>query len=183
MSDNLGWDEFEYEVEEVTESEAKEIDSGDGLPIGLFHTVVDEATPRRIDFNKYSCIGLKLKLKVLRVLEIGAKKVEGDEGEGLEGRSAYDDIAFQHESEKDAMAKRRKMVALRLGLIKPGGVLTKSVWQNVVGKEVIIRIVENNWEDKKSGEKRSGTKVGFFNGYESIDKSGEAAKEEDWAEI
>jgi len=189
---DLGWEDFNLDDEEVID---------DTLPIGQYRAVVIEGQPKRIDFNKYSCVGLKLKFKILQVLEVevtrivedseGNKviekevvKVVGDEYEHLEGKYTYDDVAFQHESEKGGMAKRRKMVALRLGLIHPNGILTKKVWQNVVGKEVILRLVENKYTDKKTGEEKIGEpQVGFFDGYERADKSGEVAQEIDYDDI
>lgn len=181
---DLQWDEFDLNGEEVSESEAKSIETGDSVPIGRYRSVVIDAQPKRIDFAKYSCVGLKLKFKVLEVFEVNGKKAEGDEFEHLEGKHYYDDVAFQHESEKAGMAKRRKMVALRLGLIHPGGTLTKSVWQNVIGKEIINRLVENKYEDKKTGEEKTGfPQVGFFDGYERADKSSEVADEKKWDDI
>ena len=183
MSD-LKWDDFDLDNEDVSESDAKNIETGDSVPIGRYKSTVIDAQPKRIDFKLYSCVGLKLKFEVNQVLEVNGKIPEGDEFEHLEGKHYYDDVAFQHESEKAGMAKRRKLVALRLGLIHPGGTLTKSVWQNIVGKEIINRLVENKYEDKKTGEEKTGfPQVGFFDGYERADKSGEVATEETWKDI
>ena len=179
MNDLL-WDDVDIPVEEITETEARNIETGDSLPIGLYHAVVVEGELVQIDYTAYSCLGINLKHKVLQVLEVVGKKVKGDEYEHFEGKFIYDELAFQHEKEKPGSTKRRKLVALRLGLIQPGGVLTKSIWQNVVGKEANLRLSENKYM-KDGVEKIGRPKVGF--GYESIDKSGEAAKEEDWAEI
>ncbi len=181
---DLGWEDFDLDDEGISEGDAKSIETGDSVPIGRYKSTVIDAQPKRIDFAKYSCVGLKLKFEVNQVLEVNGKKAEGDEFEHLEGKHYYDDIAFQHESEKLGMAKRRKMVALRLGLIHPGGTLTKSVWQNVVGKEIINRLVENKYKDKDTGVEKTGfPQVGFFDGYERADKSGEVAQEAEWGDI
>lgn len=184
----LAWDDFETETEEVTDKDVEDIETGgigDYPPIGLYLCRVIESTPKRIDFSKYSCIGTMLEFKVEQCLEIEAKPVTGDEGEQYEGKHIYDDVAFAHEKEKDGMKKRRKYVALRLGIIKPGQLLRKDMWRDdVIGKKVIIRLVENKYRDKKTGEEKIGRpKVGFFDGYNLADKSDQAATEEEWGDI
>jgi len=182
----LAWNDIEIEPEEFTEEDAKEIDEGgERLPIGLYLCECIDSAPRRIDFKAYSCIGTQLKFKIEQVLEIEAKPIQGDEGEQYEGKPIFDDVAFKHESEKEGMAKRRKYVALRLGIIKPGQLLRKDMWRDdVIGKKVIIRLVENKYKDKNTGEDKIGRpKVGFFDGYEYADKSNEAAQTEEWDDI
>lgn len=187
MSD-IGWEDFETESEEVTDEDVKDIESGgsgDYPPIGLYLCEVIESTPKRIDFTKYSCIGTTLKFEVKQCFEIEAKPVEGDEGEQHEGKNIYDDIAFAHEAEKPGMAKRRKMVALRLGIIKPGEILRKDLWRDsVIGKKVIIRLVENRYKEKSTGKEKIGRpQVDFWSGYTSVDKSNQAAQIEEWDDI
>lgn len=186
MSD-IGWDDFETDTEEVTEEDVESIEKGGGdyPPIGKYLCRVIESAPKRIDFAKYSCIGTTLKFEVEQVLEIEAKPIEGDEGEQHEGKHIYDDVAFAHESEKDGMKKRRKYVALRLGIIKPGQLLRKDMWRDdAIGKKTIIRLVENKYKDKKTGEEKIGRpQVGFFDGYELADKTDQAATEETWDDI
>ena len=185
MSD-IGWDDFETDTEEVTDEDVESIEKGGEYPpIGRYLCRVIESTPKRIDFAKYSCIGTTLKFEVEQALEIEAKPVEGDEGEQYEGKHIYDDVAFAHESEKDGMKKRRKYVALRLGIIKPSQLLRKDMWRDdVIGKKAIIRLVENKYKDKKTGEEKIGRpQVGFFDGYEYADKSGQAATTESWDDI
>ena len=182
----LAWDDFDINAEEVTDEDAKDIDEGEVYPpIGLYLCEVVESTPKRIDFNAYSCIGTRLKFQIEQVLEIEAKKIEGDEGEKYEGKFLYDDVAFSHEKEKPGMAKRRKYIALRLGLIRPNEIIVKSMWKDdVIGKKVIIRTVENRYTDKKTKEEKIGRpNVGFFDGYHYADKSDQAATEEEWADI
>lgn len=182
----LDWEDFEIETEEVTEEDVKDIDEGgERLPIGLYLCRVIESIPKRIDFNAYSCIGTRLKFEVEQVLEIEAKPVKGDEGEQYEGKHIYDDVAFKHDVEKDGMAKRRKYVALRLGIIKPGQILRKDFWRDeVIGKRVIIRLVENKYKNKKTGEEKIGSpRPGFFDGYEYADKSHVAATVSEWDDI
>uniref|UniRef100_A0A6M3K1U7 Uncharacterized protein n=1 Tax=viral metagenome TaxID=1070528 RepID=A0A6M3K1U7_9ZZZZ len=187
MSDTMSWDEVEVDPEEVTDQDAKAIEEGVGEypPIGLYLCRVIESTPKRIDFNAYSCLGTTLKFEVERALEIEAKPVEGDEGEVYEGKHIYDDVAFAHEKEKDGMKKRRKYVALRLGIINPGQVLRKDLWRDdVIGKRVILRLVENKYKDKKTGEEKIGRpQVGFFDGYHYADKSNQVAEVEKWDDI
>ena len=184
----LAWNEIEIDSEEVTDQDVEDIEkggTGDYPPIGLYLCRVIESTPKRIDFNKYSCVGTTLKFEVEQCLEIEAKPVTGDEGEQHEGKHIYDDVAFARESEKDGMRKRRKMVALRLGIIKPGELLRKDLWRdNVIGKKVIIRLVENRYKDKKTGEEKIGRpQISFWDGYILADKSDQAATEESWEDI
>ena len=184
----LAWEDFETEAETVTDQDVEDIEKGgtsDYPPIGLYLCRVIESTPKRIDFSKYSCIGTTLKFQVEQCLEIEAKPVEGDEGEPHEGKHIYDDVAFAHESEKDGMKKRRKYVALRLRIIKPNELLRKDLWRDdVIDKKVIIRLVENKYKDKKTGEEKIGRpQVGFFDGYEFADKSDQVATEEEWSDI
>ena len=183
---DLAWDDIEVDAEEVTDEDAKDIDEGKKYPpIGRYLCRVVDSTPKRIDFNAYSCVGVHLKFEIEKVLEIEAKPVEGDEGEKWEGENIHDDVAFAHEKEKDGMAKRRKYVALRLRLIKPGEIIVKSMWQDdVIDKQVILQLVENRYKDKKTGEEKIGRpQVGFFDGYFYADQSDQAASEEDWGDI
>ena len=182
----LAWEDFETDAEEVTDKDAKDIDEGgEQVPIGKYLCRVIESTPKRIDFAKYSCIGTTLKFEIEQTLEIEAKPVEGDEGEKYEGKHIYDDVAFAHELEKDGMKKRRKMVALRLGIIKPGQSIRKDMWRDsVIGKQVIIRLVENHYKDKRTGEEKIGRpQVDFWEGYQLADKSDQTAVETDWNDI
>jgi len=182
----LGWDEFDIDAEKVTDEDVKDIDEGgDHPPIGLYLCEVVESTPKQINFNAYACIGTQLKFKIDQVLEIEAKLVEGDEGEKYEGKFLFDDVAFAHEKEKAGMAKRRKYIALRLGLIRPNQIIVKSMWRDdVIGKKVIIRTVENKYKDKKTQQEKIGRpNVGFFDGYHYADKSDQAATEEEWGDI
>ena len=182
----LAWDEIEIDAEEVTDEDVKDIDEGgDHPPIGLYLCEVVGSTPKRIDFKAYSCVGTQLKFKIEQVLELEAKPVEGDEGEKYEGKFLFDDVAFAHEKEKAGMAKRRKYIALRMGLIKPNQMIVKSMWRDdIIGKKVILRTVENRYKDKKTQEERIGRpNIGFFDGYNYADKSDQTASEEVWADI
>lgn len=184
---NLDWDDFDIDPEEITEAEAKEIDEGTGEypPIGKYLCRVIEAMPKRIDFSKYSCVGVTLKFEIEQALEIEAKPVTGDEGEKYEGKHIFDDVAFQHDDEKPGMAKRRKMVALRLGIIQPGETLRKDIWKDsVVGKKIILQLDKNVYTDKRTGEEKIGRpQVGFFTGYLPADRKNETAEESEWGEI
>ena len=94
-------------------------------------------------------------------------------------------MAFFHEKEKPGMAKRRKYVALRLGIIKPNQVIRKDMWRDdVLGKMVILQTEENRYKDKKTNEEKIGRpSVGFFSGYFYADKSDQAATAEEWKDI
>ena len=186
MAENIGWDSVEYETEEITETDVKEIDEGgERIPIGRYLCRVIESSLKQINFNAYSCVGCRLKFEIEQALEIEGRPVTGDEGEQYEGKHIFDDVAFKAPQEKDGMAKRRKYVALRLGIIRPGGTLRKDMWRdNVIGKKVILQLEENLYTDKKTGEEKVGRpQVGFFSGYHYADKSNQVAEEEVWNDI
>jgi len=59
------------------------------------------------------------------------------------------------------------------------------MWRDdVLEKKVIIRLEENRYKDKKTGEEKIGRpQVGFFTGYHYADKSNESASETEWDDI
>ena len=200
----INWDDFETEAEEVTETDAKEIDEGpQNKFIGDCIAVVVESTPRQIGFNKYTCIGVTLKFEIEKVLKVGVKQMAVDaksdmdyavvledpsigDQEKFTGENIYDDVAFHHPDEKDAMARRRKMVALKCGLIQPGQALVKSMWQkDIIGKRVVLHVVDNRYEDKKTKTTKAGRpQIDFFNGYDLISTvEGDQAKQSNWDDI
>jgi len=184
MSENIGWDEFETEAEEVTKEEAETIDRDDlDVPIGLFQCVVVDSKPKQIDFNGYSCLGTTLKFEIEECLEIDAKPIEKNEGKELIGCFLFDDVAFAHVDEKPGMAKRRKMVALKLGIVDPGETIVKSMWKtDVLGKQIILRTKENIYE--KDGEEIVGRpKVDFFGGYIAVENQKATPVTEEWKDI
>ena len=184
---DMGWDDFDYKTEEVSEEDDDMGGSYNPVPVGLYLCkVVESKAVVNNTMNAYSCIAINLKYEINKCLEINAKPVEGDEGEEWEGRHITDIVNLYNEKEKEGMAKRRKYVALRLGIIKPGQLLRKDTWRDdVVGKQVIIRLIQkDDYKDKKTGGMRTPwPQVGFFDGYEYADKSGQAATEEKWDDI
>jgi len=183
MADPM-WDDFDIDDEEVTEDEAKDIESGGvKFPIGLYLCRCFSSNPKQIDFKAYSTLGVKLGFKVEKVLEIEKRKPTADEVKYFIDKKMFDDVAFANEKEKAGMAKRRKMVALKLGLITPGESLNKTMWQKyVIGKAVILRIADTSYE--KDDKQIEQTGIDFWNGYESIDQA-EAVTEktEGWNDI
>jgi hypothetical protein len=173
MSD-IGWNDFDVEIEDVTEEDVQDIESGGGEypPIGLYRCTVIKSEPKQINFNAYSCIGTTLTFEINECLEIEGRLVFENDGQRYHGMEIFDDVAFAHEKEKPGMAKRRKYVALRLGIIQSGQSLRKDMWRDdVIGKQIILRLVENVYKDKKTGQDKVGRpQVGFFDGYESVNK-------------
>jgi len=191
----ISWDDFDTEAEAVTEEDVKEIEEGPrGGFVGRAICVCIGSTPKQIEFRHagYSCIGTTLKFEIEKVLEIGVKQFPAPPksdtdyvmvfepatpgmSEPWEGETITDDVAFSNEKEKPAMGKRRKMVALKLGLIKPGEQILKSMWRDdIIGKRVIITTEENRYE--KDGVTKIGRpQVNFFNGYESVESGNETA--------
>jgi len=183
MSDPT-WDDFDIDDEVVTEDEAKDIEGGGIIPIGLYLCRCVSSTPKMINFNAYSTMGAKLGFSIVKVLEIQKRPPTDEEVRLLLGKKIFDGVAFQNEKEKEGMAKRRKYVALKLGIITPGEILRKSMWQkDVLDKKVILRVVDGSYKNK-DGVLVEKTEVDFFNGYESAD-SAEAVTEkaEEWEGI
>ena len=169
------WDDFDIEDEEVTKDEAKDIESGGvKFPIGLYLCRCFSSNPKQIDFTAYSTLGVKLGFKVENVLEIEKRKPTADEVKYFIDKKMFDDVAFANEKEKAGMAKRRKMVALKLGLITPGESLNKTMWQKyVIGKAIILRVVDASYINTKTDPPTQVEKTGidFWNGYESTDQA------------
>lgn len=179
------WDEFNVEDEDFTDEEAKEIDEGQKLiPIGLYLCTCISSTPKQIDFRAYSVLGTTLCLNIEKVLEIQKRPPTNDEAYFYVGKKIYDDVAMPHSQEKDAMKKRRKMVALRMRAVIPGETIGREVWQTgVIGKMVIIHMVDGSYTDK-TGKYVDKTKVDFFNGYEYAESTKAVTeKVEEWEDI
>ena len=189
------WEDFETESELVTEEDVKEIEEGPrGGFVGKAICVVIGSEPRQIEFKNagYSCIGTRPRFEIEKVLELGVKQFPAQPrndtdyvivyetatpgmSEPWEGEHINDDVAFYNEKEKPAMGRRRKMVALKIGLIKPGEQILKSMWRDdILGKRVIITTEENRYEKDKV-IKIGRPQVNFFNGYESVESGNEAA--------
>jgi len=182
---DMNWDEVDMGAEEVTEDDVADIESGGAsVPVGVYLCTVVESKPKQIDFNAYSCLGVSLTFEINQCLEIEGKSVTGNEGENFEGRNIYDDVAFADSDgkEKAGMMKRRKYVALRLGVIAPGGKLTRKSWEeDVIGKQIKIKLEENVYTDKNTGEEKVGRpQVGFFSGYMKVEEKTEV---QTWDEI
>lgn len=182
---DVNWNDVEMPEEEVTEDDAADIESGGAsVPVGVYLCTVIESVPKQIDFSAYSCLGVRLKFEITQALEIEGKTISGGEGEGYEGQNIYDDVAFADSEgkEKAGMTKRRKYVALRLGIIAPGGKMTRKSWEeDVIGKQIKIKLEENVYTDKASGEEKVGRpQVSFFDGYHRVEEKTEV---QNWDEI
>lgn len=181
----LNWDEFDVEPEDVSEGEAAELEKEHKpVPIGKYLCRCVESTLKQIEFERYVCAGVRLKWEIEQALEIEAKPVTGDGGEDWEGRYIYDDVALFHSDEKEAFAKRRKTIALKTGIIRPGEAITKNLWRTgIIGRQAAIRLVENCYKDKRTGEEKTGSpRIDFFKGYESVG-AGSQPEKTDWSDI
>ena len=181
---DVDWNTVNIGEEEVTEDDAADIElDGASVPVGIYRCTVVESVPRQIDFSAYSCLGVRLKFEINQCLEVENKSVTGSEGEQYEGMNIYDDVAFADSEgkEKAGMTKRRKYVALRLGIITPGGKMTRKSWEeDTIGKQITLRLEENLYTDKAGAEKIGRPQVGFFSGYI---KTEETAEVQSWDEI
>jgi hypothetical protein len=196
---DIGWDDFDMEAEDVSEEDAKAIDERprEGF-LGRCVAVCIGSKPKLINFKEYNTTGITLEFEVEKVLELGVKQeseVGGDYTIVYEpaapgatdqwaGTKLWDDVAMYHPDEKDGMAKRRKLVALRLGIIEPGQTLLKSSWQeDVIGQRVILKTFENRFIGKDGKEKIGRyPRIGGFDGYEHISTL-EGQSGEEWGDI
>ena len=200
----IGWDQFEIEAEAVSEEDVKAIEEGPkGGFLGKCIAVVTGSEPKQMDFVSPPSVGVRLTFEIEKVLEIGVKKENENPKDDLDytvvfepatsqmsekwvGEKIHDDLPFYYDGEPDWSIRRRKSIALKLGLIRPGETLVKSAWrERVLGQRVVIRTEENRYTDKKTGREKVGRpKVGFFDGYEKISTvEGEGAKETNWDDI
>ena len=189
MSDP-NWDDFTYDEEEVTAEDAAEIESGGRPQIGLYLCQVWGSKPVQIDFKKYSTLGVELEHKIVEVIEIEKRTPTEDEIRINTGKIIEDTVPFANVAEEKWAVKRRKDIALKIGIIVPGQSITKEMWQkDILGRYVIVRVVDNSYrkKDKSTGEEYGSTiestKIGFFDGYESAaDKNTVAENAKDWEE-
>lgn len=184
MSDP-NWDDFDIDDEVITEQEAEEIESGSSFPVGLWLCRVVETKPKEINFKNYATFGVNIKFEIEKVLEVQKRPPTDQEIKQFTGKHMFDDVAFAHELEKEGMAKRRKLVALKIGLIKHGEILRKNAWRDhVIDKRVIVRTELNTYKDKKTGKDKTNTRIGFFDGYESVGQVEKVVeKAEGWDDI
>jgi len=202
----IGWEDFDVEVEEVSEADAEKIEKGNEGFLGKCIAVVTKTSPKQLDFKAsayrdtaYSCIGILIEYEIEKVLEIGIKqssekpkdaldyvvvyeKASANESAQWEGDKIFDEVALFNEAEAEGMAIRRKRIALKLGLIEPGGVIQKKMWQSdIIGKRVIIKTEENRYTDKNNVPKVGKPRIGRYDGYEKIED--QAAGGEAWEDI
>jgi hypothetical protein len=189
MSDYT-WDQVDVE-ESITASDQKQSDSLDvQTPVGKLLCSVAECVPVEKNFDKYTCMAAKLKMKinglvkleqpllnadgtpvkregeiVMKVQDIPAEKKSEYEALFL-GQFIFDEILLFHPKEKEATKRRRLFVAKKLGLITPSAQsIGSKEWAGAPGKDVIVTTEWNAWKDKNTGDLKRNVKVGW-SGYE-----------------
>jgi len=184
------WDTIDVD-ESITNEDLAKADNIDvQTPVGKFLCTIVESNPIEKNFNKYSCMATKLKMRIDEIIKIEQPiidkngqpvKREGevlqkvqvvtpDKAEGIKGlyagRFIFDEVNLFNPKEKEAMKNRRLFVAKRLGIIPPGATsLTTSMWAQAPGKQVVLTTEWNIWKDKITEEKKSNVRVGW-SGYD-----------------
>lgn len=171
QTESLSWDDDLGDIDEnVSEDDVKQAESMGKVPVGKYLCECVGSVPKQKDFKDYSCIAAGLRWEILKVLELNGVAVVGDEGEALEGRAIFDDVALYSGSEKDGMRNRRILIAKRTGLI--GGSMdkiTKEMWsKDIIGKKAILNYIEEEYTPKGKTVPVKVRKVAF-DGYESPD--------------
>lgn len=196
MSDYT-WDQVDVD-ENITQADQKQSESLDiQTPVGQLLCSVAECNPIEKNFDKYTCMAAKLKMRidglvkleqplinadgtpvkregeiVMKVQDIPADKMAEYEALFL-GQFLYDEILLFHPKEKDATKRRRLFVAKRLGLITPSAQsIGAREWAGATGKKALVTTEWNAWKDKTTGELKRNVKVGW-SGY---DFAGSAAQ-------
>jgi len=159
-------------------------------PVGAFLVSVLECTPIEKNFDKYSCMAAKLKMRIEAVLKIEQPLVDSkgqqikrdgvliqkvqdipvNKRDGINalytGRFIFDEINLYNIKEKEAMKNRRLFVAKKLGLItEQSTVLNTAMWAGAVGRKAIVITEWNSWQDKLTKETKKNVKVGW-SGYD-----------------
>ena len=181
----ISWNDIDIEAEEVTKEEAEDIKSGpDRIPWGKFEATIIESTLKQMNFDRYSCIGVKISLRADKWIEVEGQPVTIAQQNELHHKIQYDDIALYNPAEKEGMAKHRKAVALRLGLIRPGEQLTKEIWQKgTIGIQIVVETEKSTYTDKRGKEKEGFPEVLFFDGYSQIPGKNSTGEQPEWGDI
>lgn len=188
----FSWDTVDVD-ETITETEQKKSDNLDiQTPVGKMLCTIVECEPIEKDFNAYSCMAAKLKMRVDGLIQLEQPIIDSNgqvvirEGQPIAkvqdipankkvefealllGQFVFDEISLYHPKEKEATKRRRLFVAKRLGLISPTATsIGAREWSMAPGKQVIVTTEWNTWKDKNSGELKRNVKVAWA-GYDFV---------------
>jgi hypothetical protein len=163
---NISWDDDFSDIDEdISEEDVKRAEAMGKVPIGKYLCECVDSQLQQYD-GEYSCIEVNLRWKVLKVLELDGKTVEGDMGEVYENRTIFDTVKLFSPKEKENTGNRRILVATRIGLIVKGGKLPVKKWQEAVGKRAILTYIDSEWTPKGKTVPIKKRQVAF-DGYES----------------
>ena len=82
------------------------------------------------------------------------------------GKAAYDRIPLPHEQEEDWKKNKRLLVAKRAGFISREDKETVSInWKLLEGMTFLIELEPNEYEDKKTGTKKTSIQLNPFKSY------------------
>lgn len=167
MENTLTWGEIEADQEIVTEDDLAGAMSMGKMPAGKFLCTCIESSPKHVNLSAYTALAANLKFKVDQVYEIAGKPVDPDKWSHLENKFIWDDVFMPHPDEKDGMRNRRVLIANRMGILK-NGKLTKDSWaKDIIGRKIILTLIDNEWNDKQTGQLKKNVKVDF-SGYEEV---------------
>jgi hypothetical protein len=183
--EKLTWDQTPDYEEAFTDKDEKEIETGGSVPIGRYAATCESSEPQiehPKDTSKPSLITVNLKWVIDRVIEVDHEPPT-EEHELLVGRYLYDSVIMPYDNEPDWSIRRRKAIALYMGIIKPNERITNATWRDKApGARAILTVVSNNYTNK-NGEAITGSpKIDLFKGYAAIG-SDEPVTKEDFSEI
>jgi hypothetical protein len=137
-----------------------DIDNGGRPSPGRHLARIKKVKAQKQDWEKYTGVQAVVMFVIL----------EGED----KGKSAYDRIPLPHEMEEDWKKNKRLLVAKRAGFISREDKETVNVnWKLLEGMTFIIELEENEYEDKKSGKKKTGIQLNPFKSY--LDPASESA--------
>lgn len=168
--------------EEITEDDIKDAESGGRTPVGLYLCSCEKSNLKQVNPDEgASYLAVSLGWKIERVIELNGEKVEGDQGENLEGRYIWDDINLPRANETDGSRNRRILVAKRVGLITDTSrKIAPDAWSDqIIGKRALVRVSERTYTKDK--ETKTITTVPF-DGYDYAAKA-DQVEDADYGDI
>lgn len=189
MSDYT-WDQVDVD-ENITEEEQKQSnDLSIATPVGQFLCSIVECIPIEKNFEKYTCMAAKLKMKIDGIIKLEQPLINTDgslvkrDGEVVMkiqaipaekrsefealilGQLIFDEVNLYHPKEKDATKRRRLFVAKKFGLISPNAQSIGSrEWAGSPGKQALVSTEWNHYKAKDTGEAKKNVRVAW-SGYD-----------------
>jgi hypothetical protein len=137
-----------------------DIENGGRPSPGQHLAKIKKVKAQKQDWDKYTGVQAVVLFTIL----------EGED----KGKSAYDRIPLPHEMEEDWKKNKRLLVAKRAGFISRDSKETVEVnWKLLEGMTFFIELETNEYEDKKTKQKKTGIQLNPFKSY--LDPTSESA--------